>query len=92
MPNYRLGDGEIVDGGRRRMNGAWAIETLRWVVALVLAGVVSYYTTIGAMKSEIAIVVERESNHYAELLRRLDRIERKMDDQRDYGFQLGPRQ
>jgi ribosomal protein S17 len=69
------------------MNG-WTGEALRWVVSLILAGVVSYFTTIGSMKSEIAIVVERESNHYTELLRRLERIERKLDDQRDYGFRF----
>jgi hypothetical protein len=76
---------------RRRMNGGWAGETLRWVVGLLLAGVVSYYTTVGSMKYEIGVLEERENNHYSELLRRLDRIERKMDDQRDYGFSLSPR-
>lgn len=67
------------------MNG-WTGEALRWVAGLILAGVVSYYTAIGSIKARIGVIEERENNHYSEVMRKLDRIERKLDDQRDYGF------
>ena len=70
------------------MNG-WAAETLRWIVGLFLAGVVSYFTTIASMDAKISVLEERVYNYQAEVIRRLERIERKMDDQRDYGFQFG---
>jgi len=54
-------------------------EWLRWIAGLALAALVSYFTAIGAMQSRIAVVEEREQNHYMELLRRLDSIDRKLD-------------
>lgn len=54
-------------------------ELLRWVVGLVLAALVSYFTAMGTLQSQLAVVTERETNHYLELLRRLDRIEIKID-------------
>lgn len=54
-------------------------EMLRWVIGLVLAAMVAYFTSTGAMQASLAVVAERESNHYNELLRRLDRIESKLD-------------
>ena len=74
-----------------------AFELLRWVVGLGLAGVVSYYTAIGSIQSQISVVEERENNHYSELIRlnaemrrQLERIESKMDD--DRRFRFGPPQ
>ena len=54
-------------------------EVLRWALGLGLAAIVAYYTAIGALQAQIAVVIEREQNHYTELLRRLDRIESKLD-------------
>lgn len=54
---------------------------LRWLAGLVLAAIVSYFTAISAITERIAVVEERENNHYMELLRRLDRIELKLDRQ-----------
>jgi hypothetical protein len=69
-----------------------AFEVLRWVVGLGLAGVVSYYTAIGSIRSQINVVEERENNHYIEVIRRLDRMETKLDrDRDDRGYQFGPR-
>ena len=71
------------------MNGKTG-ELLRWAMGLALAGVVSYYTALGAIRSDLKVLEERENNHYAELMqqqnrsdteikRQLDRLERKLD-------------
>jgi hypothetical protein len=54
-------------------------EFIRWVLIALFAGVTSYYTAIGAIQSRIAVVEERELNHYGEIIRRLDRLESKID-------------
>lgn len=54
-------------------------EMLRWVLGLVLAAVVAYFTSTGAMQAQLAVITERENNHYHEMLKRLDRIENKLD-------------
>lgn len=54
-------------------------EMLRWVLGLALAALVAYFTSTGAMQASLAVVAERESNHYNELVKRLDRIESKLD-------------
>ncbi len=54
-------------------------EWLRWVLSMALAGIVSYFTAQGAIQSRVAVVEERELNHYGEMIRRLDRIEFKID-------------
>lgn len=50
-------------------------EMLRWVVNLVLAGIVAWLSANGAMQAQIAVLTERENNHYVELIRRFDRLE-----------------
>lgn len=60
------------------MNGKTG-EMLRWVIGLALACIVAYYTAIGSIRSQIAVVEERELNHYGEIIRRLDRMESKID-------------
>ena len=47
-------------------------ETVRWIVGLVLAGLISYLTTVGTMEKEIAEVRATEDAHFQEVLRRLD--------------------
>lgn len=54
-------------------------EYIRWIVGMGLAGIVAYFTVLGALQSQLAVVVERERNHYDEIIRRLDRIENKVD-------------
>ena len=56
--------------GKPRGNG----ETIRWIAALVLAGIVGYFTTQVAMQSKVAVLEEREQNHYQELKDLLDEI------------------
>lgn len=67
-----------MSGGLGSLNGKTG-EYLRAVLALALAGLVSYYTTLGVMQAQLAVVIERERNHYDEIIRRLDRIENKVD-------------
>ena len=50
-------------------------EMLRWVISLVLAAIVAYFSATGAMQAQIAVLTERENNHYQELIKRLDRID-----------------
>lgn len=54
-------------------------EMLRWAFGLVLAGIVAYFTSTGALQAQLAVITERENNHYSELLKRLERIESKLD-------------
>ena len=54
-------------------------EVARWLLGLILAAVVSYFTAMGTLQSQLAVVTERKTNHYLELIRRLDRIELKVD-------------
>lgn len=56
-------------------------EMLRWVFGLVLTAVVAYFTAT----AQLAVITERETNHYIELLRRLERIEGKIDAEASYG-------
>lgn len=54
-------------------------EYVRWMLGLALAGLVAYFTALGTLQAQLAVVVERERNHYDEIIRRLDRIETKVD-------------
>lgn len=54
-------------------------EWLRFLLGMALAGGVAYFTADSAMKARISVMEEREQNHYSEVLRRLDRIEIKVD-------------
>ena len=54
-------------------------EYARWILTIVIGGVVAYFTALGTLQAQLAVVVERERNHYDEIIRRLDRIEVKMD-------------
>lgn len=60
------------------LNGKTA-DYVRWAVTLGIAAIIAYYTAIGAMQAQIAVVIEREKNHYDEIIRRLDRMELKLD-------------
>lgn len=47
-------------------------EMLRWLIGMALAALIAYFTTIGTMDKQITAVSERENNHFAEVLRRLE--------------------
>ena len=50
-------------------------EMVRWIANLAIAALVAWLSASGAMQSQLAVLQERESNHYLELIKRLDRIE-----------------
>lgn len=50
-------------------------DLLKWLLGLALASIVSYFTAINAMNEKIAEVREREDNHFAEVLRRLELLQ-----------------
>lgn len=54
-------------------------EYVRWIMTIIIGGVVAYFTALGTLQAQLAVVVERERNHYDEIIRRLDRIETKVD-------------
>ncbi|MGE0460891.1 MAG: hypothetical protein AB7Q16_05940 [Vicinamibacterales bacterium] len=54
-------------------------ETVRWVAGLVVAGLVAYFSAMGVLQAQLAVITERETNHYQELIKRLDRLEMKID-------------
>jgi hypothetical protein len=47
-------------------------EWIRWMVALALAALVSYFTTTGTMENGLTEVKTTENAHFEELLRRVD--------------------
>jgi hypothetical protein len=53
-----------------------------WLVPMVSAGLaalVGYFTARITTEREMGTMVEREANHFDETIRRLERIERKLD-------------
>ena len=53
-----------------------------WLVPAISAGlaaIVGYFTSKATTEREVGVLTEREGNHYAEILRRLDRIDNKLD-------------
>ena len=53
-----------------------------WLVQLVPAGIaalVGYFTARITTEREIGVITEREANHFLELCRRLDTIDKKLD-------------
>lgn len=54
-------------------------DMVRWIMTIIIGGVVAYFTALGTLQAQLAVVVERERNHYDEIIRRLDRIETKVD-------------
>lgn len=53
-----------------------------WVVPMVSAGLaalVGYFTARTTTEREMGVITEREGNHFDEIMRRLDKIDRKLD-------------
>ncbi len=57
-------------------------EVTGWLIPVVSAGLaalVGYFTARTTTERELGVAVERESNHFDEIMRRLDKIDRKLD-------------
>jgi hypothetical protein len=55
----------------RAFNGKTG-EYIRWVLGLILAGLVSYATAMGSIQQEIATVKAKQESQFGEVLRRLE--------------------
>lgn len=54
-----------------------------WLVPAVSAGlaaIVGYFTARATTEREMGVITEREGNHFSEIMRRLDKIDRKLDE------------
>ena len=49
-----------------------------WGAGMVLSSIVAYFTTVNTLSNRLGVLEEREENHYHELLRLLDHINRKL--------------
>lgn len=54
-------------------------EMLRWVIGLMIAGLVYYFSGIGALQERVSKVETLEESHFQEVQRSLVRIERFME-------------
>lgn len=50
-------------------------EFLRWVIGLVLAGLVAYFTAIGSIRERVGNIDTREQSHFDEVQRTLIRMD-----------------
>jgi hypothetical protein len=53
-----------------------------WLVPIVSAGLaalVGYFTARITAEREMGVITEREGNHFDEIMRRLDKIDNKLD-------------
>lgn len=48
---------------------------VQWLVGLILAALVAYFTTTNALQAGLAEVKATENNHFEEVLRRLDAMQ-----------------
>lgn len=60
--------------GESRFNGRTG-EWIRWLGGMVVAGIVAYFTAMGAMQKQIAIIDTREQTRWEEVQRTLQRME-----------------
>jgi len=61
-----LGNGKLVELGK-------------WVVSIAITAIVAYFTALGAIEQRLTRVETRQEGSEQEVLRRLDRIENKID-------------
>lgn len=57
---------------QRRVQVGRSGDYVRWALGLLIAGAISYFTTINTMDGEIRDVRTTEDAHFKEVLRRLD--------------------
>jgi hypothetical protein len=55
------------------------VELGKWVITLVITAMVAYFTAQTAIENRLTIVETRQQYAEQEVLRRLDRIENKLD-------------
>jgi hypothetical protein len=55
----------------RKANGEW----IRWALAIALAALVSYFTTVATVQQQTVEVKTTEASHFQEVLRRLDMLQ-----------------
>lgn len=60
-------------------------EWIRWVGGLVIAAAVAYFTAVGAIEREIAIVKANQENNFGEVLRRLELMQQDIREIRATG-------
>jgi hypothetical protein len=58
-------------------------EWVRWVLAAIVAGMVSYFTTIATVQQQTLEVKTTEAAHFQEILRRLDAMQADVRELRD---------
>jgi hypothetical protein len=56
---------------------------VQWLVGLILAALVAYFTTTSAMQAGLAEVKATEESHFSEVLRRLDVLQDDIRELRD---------
>ena len=78
-------DGERRDGDDRRFlptppRGGWDRDGwVKFLIPILLAALVSYVTAQQATREQLATVKTLEQVHFEEVIRRLERIERRQD-------------
>jgi hypothetical protein len=78
LPRFRSHNGRIVARPLTErtvdMRGSLGgkAETVKWLVAMALAALVSYFTAIGTMQTEIAEIRAKQESFQGEVIRRLD--------------------
>lgn len=55
------------------------VEFGRWIVGLLVTALVAYFTALGAIEQRLTRVETKQESTEQEVLRRLDRIENKLD-------------
>ena len=50
------------------------------VVPMAVSALVGYFTARVTSEREMGVITEREGNHFTEIMRRLDKIDKKLDD------------
>ena len=49
-------------------------------VPMAVSALVGYFTARVTSEREMGVITEREGNHFTEIMRRLDKIDKKLDD------------
>jgi hypothetical protein len=69
-------------GQQETSPSAWRVS-LKWIIAMGLSALISYFTSQAKLEVGQARLDERENNHYSEVLRRIDLLSQDIRDLRD---------
>lgn len=50
-------------------------DYVRWLIGVLAAAVVAYFTTVGAIQAEVSAIKARQDSQFGEVLRRLDLLQ-----------------